>query len=95
MEYHRALHSLWIKFEREREGGGDIPLSHDIAIERVENALVSQLEGVVENLFILAAVGREGMERVKQMGARVWGQPFNFRWVSSQFGSFQLLFPCL
>lgn len=36
--------------------GGYIPFPHDVAIERVEDALVSQLQGLVQNLHVLTAL---------------------------------------
>ncbi len=34
----------------------DTPLPHDVAIEGIEDALVGQLQGVVQHLLVLAAL---------------------------------------
>lgn len=41
--------------------GGDSPFPHDVAIERVEDALVGQLQGVIQDFHVLAALHFRGI----------------------------------
>lgn len=41
-----------------------LPLPHDVAVERVEDALVSELKGFVQDLHVFAALHLSGVSTV-------------------------------
>lgn len=43
---------------------GDLPFPHDISVEGVEDALVGQLQGVIEDLHVLAAFHFRGISHL-------------------------------